>query len=132
MQVQKSSQEVVFDFASYFGATLEMDKFVGWDGHWILEAGGFVVQDGEILNRKFDFQEVHDWGLVNGHPLYFFRKGQRVGISYNDQFLPVYYHEVRYGGCCGYAAYNPIFINNTVGFYAKREGVYMYVLMEFR
>ncbi len=94
LQVQKSTQEVVFDFASYFGATLEMDKFVGWDGHWILEAGGFVVQDGEILNRKFDFQEVHDWGLVNGHPLYFFRKGQRVGISYNDQFLPVYYHEV--------------------------------------
>ena len=68
VQVQKSSQEVVFDFASYFGATLEMDKFVGWDGHWILRAGGFVVQDGEILNRKFDFQEVHYGGWSMGTP----------------------------------------------------------------
>lgn len=132
VQVQKSSQEVVFDFTSYYGATLEVDKFRGWDGHWILEAGGMVAQDGELLNRKFDFQEVHDWGLVNGHPFYFFRKGQRVGISYNSQFLPVFYHEVVHGGCCGYAAYNPRFSNNTVGFYAKREGVWMYVLVEIR
>jgi hypothetical protein len=130
--VQKSDQRVVFNFASYFGATLEMDNFTSWDGHWILEVGDLVTLDGEFINQKFDFQEVHDWHLVNGKPFYFFHKGQRVGISYDDQFLPVFYHKVLHGGCCGYGAYNPNFINNTVGFYAQREGVWMYVLMEFK
>lgn len=81
---------------------MDYPKFRTWDGHWILELDDFVVQDGEVLNQKFGFQEVFNWGLINNKPVYFFRKGARVGISYDGQILPLQYEDVTHGFmCCG-------------------------------
>jgi hypothetical protein len=130
VQVQNSNCDVLFSFATYFGARLPVNGFKAWDDHWILEVSDFVIQDGEILNEKFGFEEVFDWHLIDGKPFYFFRKGPRVGISYNGQFLPVYYHDVAHGLCCGLALNNPRVDENTVRFFSKRDGVWYYVVVE--
>jgi len=130
VQVQNSHRDVLFSFATYFGTRLPVNGFKAWNNHWILEVSDFVIQDGEILNEKFGFEEVFDWRLINDKPFYFFRKGQRVGISYDGQFLPLYYHDVAHGFCCGLALNNPVGNENTVRFFGKRDGIWYYVIVE--
>ena len=120
----------LFSFATYFGANLPIRRFKAWNDHWVLEIGDFVIRDGEIINEKFDFDGVFDWHLINDKPLYFFRKGSRIGISYDGQFLPIYYHEVAHGYCCALGLNNPRVDENSVRFFGKRDGIWYYVIVE--
>ncbi len=92
--VETSGQDILFDFSTYFGANVPLRQFKSWNDHWILEIADFIIQDGEIINEKYDFQETFDWHPLNGKPFFFFRKGKRVGIFYNGGILPIYYHDV--------------------------------------
>ena len=130
VQVQNNHREALFSFATYFGTRLPVNGFKSWNDHWILEVSDFVIQDGEILNAKFGFEEVFGWRVINDQPFYFFRKGQRVGISYAGQFLPLYYHEVLHGYCCGLALNNPTGNGNEVRFFGKRDGVWYYIIVK--
>ncbi|MGB2954589.1 MAG: hypothetical protein WBB64_01340 [Anaerolineales bacterium] len=130
VQLRNGHHDLVFSFATYFGAQIPIKRFLAWNDHWILAVSDFVIQDGEILNAKFEFEEVFDWNSIADKPFYFFRKGPRVGISYNGLFLPVYYHEVVHGYCCGLALNNPNMIENTVRFFAKRDGLWYFVVVE--
>jgi hypothetical protein len=131
VQVQNNQRDTLFSFATYFGARLPVNKFRSWNNHWILEIGNFVIQDGEIFNEKYGFEEAFDWYEINDKPFYFFRRGPRVGISYDGNFLPVYYHEVVHGYCCGLALNNPRMDENSVRFFGKRDDVWYYVIMKF-
>jgi hypothetical protein len=131
VEVQKSNGEVVFSFATYFGTHLPIDMFKGWNNHWVLEVGDFIIQDGEILNRKFDFEEAFYWHLVKNKSTYFFRKGPRIGLSYGGEFFALDYQDVRHGYCCGLAADNPRIIDNTLRFFGKRDGVWYYSIVTF-
>jgi hypothetical protein len=130
VQVQTSSREVVFTFATYFGADLPVKGFHSWDDHWVLEVSNFIIQDGEILNEKFGFEEAFDWQLINGRPLYFFRQGSRAGISYDGQFLSTYYDDVVHGFCCGLTLNNPVGDESNVYFFAKRDDIWYYVTVK--
>jgi len=130
LQLRNSNHDLVFSFATYFGAQIPIKRFLSWNDHWILAVSDFVIQDGEILNAKFGFEEVFDWNPIDDKPFYFFRKGPRVGISYDGQFLPVYYHEIVHGYCCGLALNNPRMIDNTVRFFGKRDGLWYFVVVE--
>jgi hypothetical protein len=130
VQVQKSNRDVVFSFATYFGTRLPVNGFEAWNDHWILEVGDFVIQDGEILNENFGFEEVFNWSLVNNRPVYFFRKGPRIGLSYDGQFIPLNYRDVAHGFCCALTINNPSVIDNTVRFFGKRDSVWYYVIVE--
>jgi hypothetical protein len=66
---------------------------------------------------------------VNGKPFYFFRKGPRVGISYDRQVQPVYYDEVAHYMCCGFAGANPYNNGSMIHFFALREGVWYFVTL---
>jgi hypothetical protein len=56
-----------------------------WDGeHWLLEVDGFLIQDGEVLNERLGYEDIFGWQLLNEKPFYYFRKGPRVGISYDE------------------------------------------------
>ncbi|HIE56816.1 MAG TPA: hypothetical protein EYP88_01100 [Anaerolineales bacterium] len=129
--VENSDQEIHFNFSTYYGASIPLRGFESWDDHWVLKIGDFVVQDGEILNAKLNFQEVFGWHLVNGKPFYFFRRGKRVGISYDGQIWPLYYHDVLRGYCCGLTVNNPMFRGSRVTFFARRDGIWYYVEMDF-
>lgn len=102
-----------------------------WNGHWILEASDFVIQDGENLNKKLDYQQIFNWGLVQHNPTYFFRKGSKVGISFNGDILPLQYDDVWHGQCCGGGAYNPGIGANYIHFFGKRDGVWYHVTVDF-
>ena len=130
VEVQTSNQTAVFSFATYYGAKLPVNGFTAWDDHWILEIGNFMIQDGEIINEKFGFEEAFDWGLLNDKPFYFFRKGPRVGMSYDGKFLPFYYDYVVHGFCCGLALNNPSWEEDDVRFFAQKDGVWYYVIVE--
>jgi hypothetical protein len=132
LQVRNSQHNLVFSFETYFGTHIPIERFQAWDKHWTLEVSDFVVQDGEILNAKFGFEEIFDSHQIAGQPFFFFRKGPRVGISYAGQFLAVYYHEVMHGYCCGLALNNPMIIENTIRFLGEREGVWYYVVIEIK
>ena len=132
LQVWNVQHELMFSFATYFGTQVPIKKFQAWKNQWILEVSNFVVQDGEILNEKYNFEEIFDWSSINDQPFYFFRKGPRVGFSYDGQFYSNYYHEVVHGYCCGLALNNPMVKNNTFRFFGKRDGIWYYVVLEIK
>lgn len=131
VQVVKSDKSVVYSFAVYDEPMFSVKRFNVWEGHWILVAGDFLIQDGEILNGKLGFDEIFSWNLVKGNPAYFFRKGSRVGISYDGQILPLQYQDVAHGLCCGYSGDNPYIGADAIHFFGKRDGLWYYVVVEF-
>ncbi len=131
IEIKRSNQEILFTFETFFSSKLHMDNFSSWNGHWILEAEGFLVQDGEILNEKLGYQEIFNWGLVKDKPTYFFRKGSRIGISHGGKILPIQYQNVAYGLCCSFASNNPYTGEESINFFGKRDGVWYYVLIKF-
>lgn len=130
VQVQNNQRDVLFSFATYFGSRLPVEGFKSWNSHWILLVGDFMIQDGEIINEKFGFEEVFNWYLIKDKPFYFFRNGSRIGISYNEQFLPVYYHYLPHNYCCGLGLNNPRMIENTIRFFGERDSIWYYVIIE--
>jgi len=132
VQILKSSQEPVFSFAVYTEPIYAVNRFTTWNGHWILAARDFLIQDGEFINEKLGFEEIFSWGLIAEKPVYLFRKGPRVGISYEGKILPLQYQDVARYKCCGYAANNPSIDSNGVHFFAKRDGVWYYVVVRFK
>jgi hypothetical protein len=132
VQVRNEHRDILFAFQTYFGSRIPIERFQAWGNHWILEVSDFVAQDGEILNEQFGFEEVFSWYLIDEKPFYFFRKGPRVGISYDDQFLDVNYEEIIHGYCCGLGLNNPMLFENTVRFFGKRDGIWYYVIVEVK
>jgi hypothetical protein len=132
VEIKKSNRETIFAFETYFDAKLYLDDFRSWDDHWILEVDNFIVQDGEILNEKLGFQEIFSWSLIKDRPTYFFRKGSRIGLSYDGKILPLQYQDVAHGLCCGFAINNPYIGDDAARFFGKRDGVWYYVVVKFR
>ncbi|MEW5941535.1 MAG: hypothetical protein AB1750_17865, partial [Chloroflexota bacterium] len=130
VEIVKSDGTIVFTLA-WPNFPNQYPKLHAWSDHWILEASDFVIQDGENLNKKLDYLQIYDWSLVQHNPTYFFRKGSRVGISFNGYILPLRYDEVWHGKCCGLAAYNPRISENYIHFFGKRDGFWYYVTMDF-
>ena len=107
-------------------------RFYLWKNSWLLEEHGTLIQDGVILNEKLGYEEIFDWRPINEKPFYFFRKGPRVGISYDGKILPIWYDDVYYYGCCGYAALNPYRTKYMVDFFALRDNLWRRVEIGFK
>jgi len=131
IEIKKSNGGLVFTSMTSWLPN-HRPKFRAWNGHWILEENSSVIQDGEILNQKLGFQEVFNWSLIKDKPAYFFRKGSRVGLSYDGNILPINYQNVAHGLCCGPAQNNPFVGYDVVHFFGERDGVWYYVVMTFR
>ena len=129
LQLRKSNYDLVFSFYTYFGTHIPVKQFSVWEDNWILGVTDFIVIDGEILNEKHGFEEVHTWALVDNKPFYFFRKGPRAGFSYDGQFFQDYYHEIVHGYCCGLALNNPRVSDDSIRFFGNRDGVWYYVVL---
>ena len=131
IQVIKSNREVLFSFTAAVEPMYAIHNFSAWNGHWIMDTGNFLIQDGEILNEKFGYPEVFNWGLIKGKPIYFFRKGSRIGISYGDKILPIQYQDVAHGLCCRFSGNNPYITYNSIRFFGKKDGAWHYVVVKF-
>jgi hypothetical protein len=132
VQVLKSNQEAVSSFAVYTEPIHAVNRFNAWNGHWILAARDFLIQDGEFINEKLGFEEIFSWGLVAEKPVYLFRKGPRIGVSYDGKILPLQYQDVARYKCCGYASNNPDIDSKGIHFFAKRDGVWYYVVVKVK
>ena len=119
--------QTVYRFSTFFGADFGLETFQVWQDHWLLEIRGFLIQDGEILNDQLGYEEIFDWQLIHGKPFFFFRKGPRVGISYDGQVQPVYYDDVAHYLCCGTGGNNPYYNGIFISFFAQRDGVWYFV-----
>ena len=126
VQVQRDD-ETIFSFVAAFLVSSPAKGFWSWDGHWLLEVDGFLVQDGQILNGALGDEEIFGWQLLNGKPFYYFRHGPRIGLSYDGQMLPIYYDDVVHYRCCEPGAFNTAGNEHMVWFYALRDGIWYYV-----
>jgi hypothetical protein len=127
-QVTQGEQQV-YAFAGVYLVDMPVKGLWSWEGHWLLEVDGFLIQDSEVLNESLGYEEIFGWQLLDGKPFYYFRKGPRVGMSYDGVTLPVSYEEVIHYRCCEPAAFNNAGNEDMVWFYGLREGVWYYVEM---
>jgi hypothetical protein len=96
--------------------------FWPWPNRWLLETGGMVVQDGQVLNQHYGYDEMFDWHLVNGRPFFFYHQSGHFGIFYDGQPLQHRYNDVIHGQlCCGPAVYSIIDSTDGSWFYALRD-----------
>jgi hypothetical protein len=98
-----------------------------WGDHWVLEVLGEVVIDGNSLNKELGYDEIFNWRLLKGQPFYFFKKNNKIGISYAGKTLPQQYDEVMHYQCCEPAMFNPRNFDNLTQFHALRNGTWYYV-----
>lgn len=102
-----------------------------WDGRWLLELPGVLVEEGQILNDRLGYSEMFAWNLVGGQPFYFYREEGQVRISYSGETLPTTYDDVLYQPLGGSAillrmkAYE-----SGLFFYARRGGSWYYVTIQ--
>ena len=115
--------ELVYEFASWDFMGYEPWNFCAWGENWMVEGNEVVVLNGEILNYKFDVDEVFDWHLLGGKPLFFARKNQHYYIYYDDVLLPVEYDSVTHYLCCAQRYFNPRTTGEFTWFNASRDGV---------
>jgi hypothetical protein len=130
VDVKTERRETRFSFSTYNGAGMPIFGFRSWNGHWLLQVSDFLIQDGTILNEKYGFEEVFNWGLLKDKPYFFFRKGPFVGISFDGQFLLLTYQEVPHNKCCGLVSNNPSNDGKSVRFFARKNGIWTYVVIE--
>jgi hypothetical protein len=131
IEIKKSNGDIVFTLTTPWLPN-HRPSLRAWNGHWILEENGFVIQDGEMLNQKLGFLEVFNWSLVKDKPTYFFQKDSRIGLSYDGKILPINYQNVAHDLCCGPTQNNPSMGNDAIKFFGERDGVWYYVVMKFK
>lgn len=120
-------EETVFSFVAAFLVSSPVQGLWSWNGHWLLEVDGFLIQDGKTLNELLDYEDIFGWQLLDGKPFYYFRRGPRIGLSHNDLVLPVYYDEVVHNRCCEPGAFNAAGNESMAWFYGLRDGTWYYV-----
>lgn len=125
--VVKSGKRKVFEVPVEATVRNPIDGFWGWAGHWVLEVNGQVFVDGVSLNQKLGYDEIFYWQLVAGEPFFFFRKGGKIGVSYDGMELPYSYEEVIHYRCCEEAAFNPRSNGQMVWFYGLKNHMWTYV-----
>jgi len=97
---------------------------------------GNIVWNGESLNHKFSYQESFGLTAIDGRILYFFRKDDRIGISYDGTEYDLGYEAVPHYRCCEIGPYeNPASIgtgwqlNGNLSFFAERNGSKYFVVI---
>ncbi len=88
---------------------------------------GLIIQNGEVLNERYGYEEAFGFQWLNGKPFYFFQKSGWIGIRYHDQEIPLRYDEIPHYRCCSAAELNPLHAAQMVAFFARRSEQWYYV-----
>lgn len=108
-------------------ADLPVKGFYGWNGQWVVELKGDVIIEGKSLKEQHGYDEVFGWRLIDGKPFYFYRIGEKVGMSYDGRHQAAQYDEVMHYMCCEPAAFNPMGNDSMVWFHARKGEMWYYV-----
>lgn len=108
-----------------------INGFWGWEGHWVMEIASTLFVDGLPQNRVWGYDEIFDWHLVNGKPLFAARRADRFALVYDGQELPVTYDDIAHGDlCCQTGMFDFQPLGNGALFYARRGGVWFLVVIK--
>jgi hypothetical protein len=108
----------------------EIKRLTSWSDHWVLEVIGDVYVDGQSLSKQLGYDEVFEWRLVDGRPLYLFREGSQFGVAYDSKVLAYHYEQVLHNLCCEPSQLNPVGNEVMVHFYGLRQGTWYWVEMQ--
>jgi hypothetical protein len=92
-----------------------------------LDSFGQIVQDGKLLNERNGYDEAFGFQLMNGKPFYFYKRDGQIGISYDNQEVPLGYAQIPHYQCCSGAELNPKSAQSMVAFFAQWDGKWYYV-----
>jgi hypothetical protein len=92
-----------------------------------LDSLGQIIQDGELLNERYGYDDAFGFQLMNGKPFYFFKREGRIGICYDNHEASLGYVQIPHYQCCSGAELNPKIAQNMVAFFAQRDGKWYYV-----
>jgi hypothetical protein len=88
---------------------------------------GLIIQNGEVLNEHYGYEEAFGFQWLNGKPFYFFQKAGKIGIHDHDQEISLEYDEIPHYKCCSAAELNPRHATQMVAFFARRGEQWYYV-----
>lgn len=92
-----------------------------------LEAIGKIIQDGEVLNDRYGYEEAFGFQLMDGKPFYFFKRAGQIGFSYDGNEYPLGYSQVPHYLCCSESSLNPRIAPSMVAFFAQEGKDWYYV-----
>jgi len=92
-----------------------------------IESYGMIVQDGEILNNRYNYEEAFGFQLMNGKPFYFYKRDSQINISYDNREIQSRYDQIPHYQCCSGSQLNPKSAKYMVAFFAQRGGKWFYV-----
>jgi hypothetical protein len=106
-----------------------------YDGHWALEIllatpdvwTGQIFVDGELVNQDREYDEAFGFQMLSGKPFFFYRRGDRVGLSYDGQEADLLYDSISHYLCCSEGVLNPTQAENMVAFFAQHGDTWYYV-----
>lgn len=86
-----------------------------------------VIVNGVDLNKVSASDDVFNWQIVNGQPLYFYARNGVIHLNYAGSDLPYTYDRVIHGNQGDTAIFNPGKNARMVWFYALRDGLWYYI-----
>ena len=102
-----------------------------WDGHWFLEVNDVLIRDGIVLNQELGYSEIFTFRIINEQPFYFYRQGDQIHLSYNGITLPQSFQHINHEPtCCSAGLTNMTLGENGIGFFAKQDEFWVYVIIE--
>jgi hypothetical protein len=125
------------------GTTSPFRVLTANDHHWVIEVtqgkkippntqlvdsffAGEIFVDGQSLDELYGYEESYGYQTIHGMPFYFYKRDGKIGISYDEQEIPLGYDGVWHYGCCSGGALNPRMAQNIIGFFAWRGEHWFY------
>jgi hypothetical protein len=88
---------------------------------------GEIYLNGISLNQKFGYQATFEYQLLGDKTFYFYQKNYQIGISYDNQVLPLGFDEIPHYGCCSGAELNPRKYASLIDFFARKGQSWYFV-----
>lgn len=109
-----------------------IEKFRAWGDRWVLEMEGEVLVDGEKLTKKYAYEQVFNWQLINGKPFFLFKDAGYYGMLYDGEKMSVTYSEIVHWSCIdqqggGGINLSVVSSDQMVAFFARRGMGWYYV-----
>jgi hypothetical protein len=114
-----------------------------YDDHWVMEIVrvnieqdgnqstfetiGQIIQDGELLNDRYGYDEAYEFQFLYGRPFFLFRRGTSIDANYNGAEVPLGYSQVIHYGCCSESTLNLVHYEDHLDFFARKGEGWYYV-----
>jgi hypothetical protein len=123
--------ETIYSWTVTYEPMYSVDTYLLWNDQWVWASKDFLIKNGKVVNAELGVQEIFLWKPIDDQEFFFFRKDGRLGFFYGGEYYPLPYQDMARNLCCGYAVNNPLISYQDAHFFAMREGVWYYVIIEY-